>query len=259
MKLILILFCLLFLLNCSNKDNFLQQHEISLEQPRLKATNTIIDSSVFVSAELRMSGIDITYTTDGSEPKASSKKYNTDLKLNKAGVYKFKAFHENYMSSDISEIKLYRKGFIPYEINWQTEANNNYSGKGKTTVLNNQKGTLNFRDEQWFGFDTIAQAEVHFKNKIFIKSLTIGYLVDTKSWIFPPESVSLIYNKTDTLKVKISKVNTSERLLLDDVFIPINREIKSITVKVNNTKQIPDWHPGKRLKAWLFMDEWIFN
>ena len=46
---------------------------------------------------------------------------------------------------------------------------------------------------------------------------------------------------------------------LEDVTISINKEVNSITVAVNNTQQLPEWHPGKGLKAWLFMDEWIFN
>jgi len=47
--------------------------------------------------------------------------------------------------------------------------------------------------------------------------------------------------------------------MLDDVRIPINKKIKTITIAVKNTEKLPEWHPGKGLKAWLFMDEWIFN
>ena len=41
--------------------------------------------------------------------------------------------------------------------------------------------------------------------------------------------------------------------------IPIDREVSTLDITVKNLEQIPDWHDGKGNKAWLFMDEWIFN
>ena len=41
--------------------------------------------------------------------------------------------------------------------------------------------------------------------------------------------------------------------------IPIDQEVSTLDITVKNLGQIPDWHDGKGYKAWLFMDEWIFN
>lgn len=261
MKISILFIGLLCLFSCAEKDKgvYLQQHHIQLEQPRVSASNTIIDSSVLVTAELRMDGVEIFYTSDGSEPLQSSQKYESTLDINHEGVYRFRAFHPDWKTSAISELKLYKKGFTPYITDWQTNASTSYPGQGESTLINNQKGALNFKDQQWLGFDTIAKASVTFFKYYYVESLTIGYLVDTKSWIFPPESVLVIINEKDTISVKIPKLENSELLALNDVRIPIEKNVGSITVIVNNTNELPEWHPGKGLKAWLFMDEWIFN
>jgi len=247
MKVKIIFISLLFCFSCTEKDK------------GVNASNTIIDSLVSVTAELRMKGVEIYYTVDGIDPSLSSQKYKSTLDIKRAGIYKFRAFHSNWKSSEVSELKLYKKGISPIKINWQTNASNSYPGLGESTLINNKKGALNFRDKEWIGFDTIARAQVDFDKNIFIKRLTIGYLIDTKSWIFPPESVSVIINEKDTICIKVPKLKNTELLALNDVSIPIEKKAESIKIIVNNTKELPEWHSGKGLKAWLFMDEWIFN
>ena len=131
--------------------------------------------------------------------------------------------------------------------------------KIKKTLFNNKKASVKFRDSQWVGFDSIAKASVSFPKKTYIESLTIGYLVDSKSWIFPPEQVTLYLNDKDIINVNIPALATKEIVQLDDVKIPIKKELKTLTIQVTNVQKLPEWHPGKGAKAWLFMDEWIFN
>jgi len=148
---VLILVILCFGCAKNEKSIYLQKQEISLAQPRVEATATIIDSSVIITADLRIENVAIHYTNDGSIPKKESSKYTKPLTIKKEGTYKFKAFHPDWKPSDITTLKLYDKGLKPSTINWKTNANITYPGLGDLTVLNNKKGTLNFRDTQWVG------------------------------------------------------------------------------------------------------------
>lgn len=263
MRLMVLILALLLIGCAENKTEtnvFLQQQELSIAQPRVDATSTIIDSTVIVTADMRIDGVKIYYTNDGTEPNETSLIYKTPLAVDKAGTYKFKAFHEDWNPSAISELKLYKKGYVPEIIQWETKVNSTYPGLGSTTVFNHKKGSLNFRDEQWVGFDTIAKATTTFEKEIQVEKIAISYLIDTKSWIFPPSEVTVYINEKDRVRVTIPKLTeTKDVIALRDVTIPINRLVTSIAIAVKNTDKLPDWHPGSGLKAWLFMDEWIFN
>ncbi|WP_298755234.1 chitobiase/beta-hexosaminidase C-terminal domain-containing protein [uncultured Psychroserpens sp.] len=261
MKVNIVVLVMLCFFGCAKKDKspYVQQQDIQLEQPRVKASNTIIDSSVVITSELRMKGVEIFYTSDGSEPSKSSETYKSALVVSEEGSYKFKAFHPDWKPSAVSELRVYQKGITPLSIDWKTKAHSTYPGLGNSTLVNHQKAALNFSNPQWVGFDTIVKANVHFAKDTYIKSITVGYLVDTKSWIFPPEVISVIINKTDTVQVKMPKPENKEVLALDDVRILIEKNVESLSVMISNTKELPEWHAGKGLKAWLFMDEWIFN
>ena len=211
-----------------------------------------------ISAELRMKGVRIFYTNDGSEPTRESLVYEQPFPVKESGVYKFKAYHFDWKPSAVSSVKLYEKGSIPDKLDWKTNASTSYPDEDLMSLVNHKKGTRNFRDIEWVGFDTIAKTNVSFEKKTYINSLTIGYLIDTKSWIFPPKEVIIYLNKKDTLRITTKGLSKGDLVKIDDVRIPIQKEVTSMTILINNSK-LPEWHPGKGNNAWLFMDEWIFN
>ncbi|MFK7748924.1 MAG: hypothetical protein AB8B65_11070 [Kordia sp.] len=258
-----ILIACLVLFSCAEKKKettkFLQKGEIKLAKPRIVVSSRIIDSFVSLKPEIQMENLAVYYEIDGKKAMETSSKVITTIFAEKAGVYNFRAFHPDWKPSDVTSIKLYKKGFTPNKITWQTQASEKYKGQGETTLINHKKASVKFRDLEWIGFDSIAKASVSFPQKTYINSLTIGYLVDPKSWIFPPKSVTLYVNDKDSIHVDIPALAKKEIVTLDDIKIPINKELNTLTIRVNNVQKLPDWHAGKGLKAWLFMDEWIFN
>jgi len=256
-----VLIFFLFILGCTKKQNisYLQKQNISLAQPHIKKTSTIIDSFVMVTASLRKKNVELFYSINGQEPTKASLKYEAPLKITKEGIYKFKAFHPDWKPSESSKLKLYKKGIPQKRINLITPAHKDYPGLGESTIFNNIKGTLNHRSNKWVGFDSIAKATTHFSKDTFIKNITISYLINTRAWIFPPSEAIVWFSKTDSIIVPIDALVDKHEHRLADIIIPINKKIDSITVAIKNNEQLPEWHPGKGKKAWLFMDEWIFN
>ena len=260
----MILICLL-IISCkrSGTQNYLQKGEVQLVQPKIIASNTVIDSTETITALRDLKGLEIYYTTDGEEPTEKSQKYLSPFSIEEAGVVKFRAFHPEFKSSESTTLKFYKKGHSATKIKWHSKKNDKYNGHGPTTLINNKKGPLEFSNPEWQGFDSIASASVYFKNKIELSSLDIGYLVDTNSWIFPPSEIVISLYKEDNSISKITKKIDSPTEPLsrssESVEIPINLIVNSITIEVKNSDPIPDWHEGAGSKGWLFMDEWIFN
>ncbi|WP_242155806.1 FN3 associated domain-containing protein [Aestuariivivens sediminis] len=266
MKLIVMVSLLVFISwSCKKKTEsvYLQQDQIRIVQPRLEATNQLIDSIAYLTARLKLEGSKIYYTTNGDDPTENTTEYKAPLKVLSPGTYKFRAYHPDWKESDIAEIKFYKRGIPIDTIIWNTNPNKRYQGVGSLTLHNNKKGALDFMNDQWLGFDTIADATVHLKHAVFVKSIHIGYLCDPGSWIFPPEGI-MIKTSADGTKFTHKNVNLQplDSMLpptLKNVEITIGDTIKHIHVTVKNVASIPDWHEGKDNKAWLFMDEWVLN
>ncbi|MCL6296169.1 chitobiase/beta-hexosaminidase C-terminal domain-containing protein [Jejuia spongiicola] len=260
MRLISLCFMLFLLSSCKHETqtNFLQKSSISLAQPRVIANKTFIDSFVTIKAGLKVEDVDIYFTSNGDEPSLISQKYSQPIQASKPGVYKFKAFHRDWKPSESTAITLLKKGLSANSILWHTNASEKYKGQGTITVINQTKASLNFTDREWVGFDTTAIATIQFNKKVFIKSLTVSYLSDPASWIFPPENIEIFVdndkkvNPVTPLKGFVDKNN-------ETISIPIEAEIKSLKIEVKNLQSIPEWHEGKGQKAWLFIDELIFN
>jgi hexosaminidase len=248
------------LLGCveSEPKLFLQDQQISLSPPQLKTNSLIIDSSITLTADLRLEGVKIFYSKT-ENPDSSSLLYSAPLQLNEAGTYRFRAFHPDFLPSETVEVQLFEKGVSPDDLKWYTQVSSPYPGLGDSTLINNKRASLSFRDSQWVGFDTVASAQLYWDNRTFVKSLTLGFLVDTKSWIFPPKEITLILNGTDTIHKRNIKTLEDEDLKMEAITIPISKDLDSIKIEVRNLQQLPFWHAGKGNKAWLFMDEWILN
>lgn len=259
----IVIVCCVFMLNCTNKKeqilvDYLQSDTIELAQPRVNASSRMVDSSVIITADLKMEGVTIRYTENGEDPNETSKIYDNKLQVSKGGKYGFRAFHKDWKPSKTTNLSLFEKGILPTSFSWKTLASKTYPGLGPQTLVNNRLAELAFTDTQWLGFDTTAIASLKFGIKKQIKKLSISYLVDTKSWIFPPEKVLVIVNEKDSVSVSIPKLTEGIYKRLDTVEIPVSQEVRAIKINVVNSI-LPSWHPGANNKAWLFMDEWIFN
>lgn len=251
------------LCNCSKKNetSFLQRNTVSLAQPRVVASNNLIDSFVTIEASLKLDGVSIHYTSNGKEPTLLSPKYNHPIQASEPIIYKFKAFHRDWNSSETMELPLYKKGLNVDTIVWHTNPNEKYAGQGQRTLINDKLASFIFSDSQWVGFDSTAAATISFKKKTFVESISLRYLNDMASWIFPPESVSVYINEEPFYKSTTSSELLKELLPreIKSINIPIEKEVTSLRIEVNNLKSIPAWHEGQGQKAWLFMDEWILN
>ncbi|WP_157972912.1 chitobiase/beta-hexosaminidase C-terminal domain-containing protein [Aureibaculum luteum] len=261
-KIIVVLFLSMLIFSCKDEEtkvSFLQKENVQLVQPRIIASNTVIDSFVTIRTDRNIDGAEVFYSSDGSDPTKKSLKLIKELKISEPSELKFRAFHHTYKASEVAVVKLYKKGYSASAIKWHTNSNEKYKGTGDITLINGQKATLEYSNPQWVGFDTIAKATVNFDKNIELKSIDIGYLNDPASWIFPPSEIEVIVNNKEKLSFQLEPLAEVTDRAMMDFTIPINQMVNTISISVKNVQQIPVWHDGNGNKAWLFMDEWIFN
>lgn len=255
---------MLLLFSCieENETKWLQSGTIQLTKPLINASSVIIDSSVMLSASLRLDEVEIYYTNNGDEPTKESNLYSNPFQVSEAGLYKFKAYHNDWKASETASTELVKKGLDVDSIYWHTPLNKPYPGQGEWTVVNHKKGTLDYKDSNWVGMDSVIIADVFFKESTIVSLANIGYLESTEAWIFPPEEVQILRSYdgasfSNPIHVKLEVPLNNDNLGLKNISLKVQDEVLALRIVIKN-QSIPEWHPAKGNAAWLFTDEWIF-
>jgi len=129
------------------------------------------------------------------------------------------------------------------------EAHENYPATGAASLIDLQKGTLNFRAGRfWSGL----QAEEVVVRLNFERTL----LSDHNSWIFLPKQIE-VWNEDELVgAIDLNKPESAEKSALKSIAVNVTpKEYKGLKIKILNHKNIPNWHAGKGTPPWLFMDE----
>lgn len=150
----------------------------------------------------------------------------------------------------------------------KSEYANQYAAYGDMTVIDGIRGNNEYRTGDWQGYwaqDIVM--EVEFKSPRTLKSIGIGCLEDTKSWIFLPSMV-LFEGSTDGenfLPIGANMVVNTDKEVepanIVDLKVDASAQgpLKKIRITVVNYGKCPDWHLGAGNDTWLFIDEILFD
>lgn len=139
-----------------------------------------------------------------------------------------------------------------------------YPGGGENGLINGLRGTKNFRDGLWQGFEGIdLEAVVDLGRVRKIRKISCGFLEDQISWIFFPRSVEIALSADGDSFRTVKKFRKEKGAGLNpyasikEFTAEIGSYVKARYVKViaENIGKCPDWHPGSGGKAWIFCDE----
>jgi alpha-L-fucosidase len=78
---------------------------IVYKAPKVSAEADIFVESIAVTVDGVSEGLEVRYTTDGSDPIASSPKYEGPVTMTATGVFKARAFHDGKAVSDVTEMR----------------------------------------------------------------------------------------------------------------------------------------------------------
>jgi hypothetical protein len=114
----------------------------------------------------------------------------------------------------------------------------------------------NFRDAQWMGFIN-QDLEIQFENVSNVKTIRVGCLNDTNSWIFFPLKIQLFIKNKEKFEL-IEEVYCEKLKELSKKDFEFNKEIEfvqELKIIVKRIDYIPEWHHGKGKPAWIFVDQ----
>lgn len=257
---------LCFALSCKTSmqlpSSFAQEHTFQLAKPIIKVDSVFFQKSATVSIELEHPEVEIFFvakhlSTDGFLGKATAPIEIKDRKTITADAH-----HPNFLKSESASIEVIKINSIARKakISMTPKPKAPYIGNGAATLTDFKKGSFQFRDGNWLGFasDTV-QFDLKFPKKQSLTSIGISFLKDHDSWIFLPKKIEIL-NSGKIISESVFPTPESE-VEPDFKFVNISfleKKTDSISIRIINLEGIPNWHPGKGLPSWLFIDEVFF-
>ncbi|MFS4416054.1 chitobiase/beta-hexosaminidase C-terminal domain-containing protein [Maribacter sp. 2307ULW6-5] len=237
-----------------------------LAPPVIIAETTFFRDSLRVALETTFEGASIHYTLDGSVPDSTSNRYSGPLVIKESTVVSAITAKPGWEPSKMSR-EQYKSATVSYaKVALNREPNEKYAAQGGQTLVDLKRGSTNFVDGAWLGyegshFSTVMELEESKE----IRSVSVGALSAPASWIFFPTGIR-VYGSEDGKNFKRIKQtifpkeapNTNVvRTFFDVAIAPTTA--KFVKVEVLSPLKNPDWHPNPGGKSWIFVDEILLN
>jgi sialate O-acetylesterase len=217
----------------------------------------------------------VRYTLDGTDPVLTSAQYTSPVRIDKSAPIRARVCNGRIISEKVFEFYYKSHSAIGKKITMDHPPAEKYNATDDILV-DGLRGSTAFQDGRWQGYeggDFVGTIDLGATT--LVKKATIGFLNDTKSWIFLPEYVKIFVSSDGNSYREVSEIITAES---PEIPGPSIREyqwnipesdkrnsmsasgtaetrVRFIRIYAKNRGVCPRWHPGKGGRAWLFADE----
>jgi hexosaminidase len=206
--------------------------------------------------------IDIRYTINGRQPDSNSTLYTTPIKINKTSSVSIAAFKNNHNIGKQYTLTFDFHKALNAKILLKNPYDERYRAGGETGLIDGVRGTNDFRDGLWQGYEGVDfEGIIDLGTEKDISKVAPRFFFDSNSWIFLPVKVEISLaidniHYSDPKTILNTMQQKSSDILLKDFTAEFNiQKARYIKVKAESIKKCPEWHPGAGAPAWLFIDE----
>ncbi len=244
---------------------------IRLNPPQVKNSSTIFRESLMLQLKHPIKGVQIRYTTDGTEPDSlRSPVFTNRTVLNQPTLIKVKAYKPGWFGSGVATFDFYQSTYIPDSVNLLLPLNAVHQADGAYTFFDGKLGMLSPNSpawaNNWAGFkknDMVLVSE--FKQPVSIRSVALRIMVEEETGIFPPGTVE-VWGGTSRDRMKLIATLKPDQPVKRSapVLKAVSCSIKPQTISflkiiAKPVRQLPDWHSNKGKPALLLVDEVFIN
>jgi hexosaminidase len=222
-----------------------------------------MDNGIFkVILESEQPDYPVHFTTDGSDPTDKSTVYKEPLQINQSAMIKAGIFVDGKLKEYSTNKELiFHKG-LGKTGKLTEQPSKNYYANGVLSLTDGLKGSNNFRDGYWLGFEgNDMDFELDLGREIPITSVQVSFFQNTGSWIFMPLKVQFVVYNNDHNQIAVAEripettIEAKGTVIEDISYAFENIKGRFIKVHAVNMKTCPEWHEGAGSKAWIFTDE----
>lgn len=190
---------------------------------------------------------DIYYTLDGTPPTKQSLLYEGPIVLTQEGQIRAKIFADGLKESVEEEARYFQSQPIK-SIKGQTLPVDikKYNPNGVETLIDGQKGTKDYRDGAWLGYHNDLDVVVDLGRVTPLTKITVGFLQDTRAWIYYPKDVlvegSLDGVNFETIEsINCDQVIEREEISTHHIQVETQMSYRYLRVFAKNQKVCPPW------------------
>jgi uncharacterized membrane protein len=246
------------------------KNPLKLNPPQVKNSSTIFTQSLAVDISHPIKGVDIRFTTDGTEPDSVKSPLFDKMLINNNMTIKAKAYKDGWYGSDMVTFEFFKSAFKPDSGTLLTPLNRVHQAEGVRTFFDQKLGAIGANNpawaNNWAGVRNNDMAFVsEFKKPVTISSLGLHYMVEEDTGIFPPELVEIWGGTTrDNMKLLTKfkapmpvKGEKPSLKTIEGKFKP--QTVSYIKIVAKPLEKIPEWHRSKDKRALLLVDEMFLN
>jgi uncharacterized membrane protein len=241
---------------------------LKLNVPFLKNDSRLLERDEKIILKHNLPGTIVRYSVDGTEPDSlKSPEYKDPIVIERPSLIKTKAFKAGWLSSDVVEFILFKKGFKPSKTELLTKPDDEYPGEGVVTLVDEQKGLPDFyRHPAWMAFkNNDLVLRFIFEEKPSIRTVTLSYAKNVYAMCMPPKEMQ-VWGGNDSNNLKLlGKVNPLQpkgydATRIEGVSIDLpSTQYKYYKLVATPLAKLPAFRKAKKDKAWLMVDEVFFN
>lgn len=239
---------------------------MKLNQPRLNTIVSIFKDSLPIKITHAINGVEIRYTTDGTDPDSlQSPRYKDGINIKESSTVKARAYKTGWYGSDILSYDFLQSIYKPDSIAFILPPSEKYKGEGAKTLLDKELGNFDIQSGKWIGYQADLSFILYFNKPTKLQSISFHIMKNIPVHILPPQELE-IWGGTDEKNLKLLNViknrmpEKGEPNELLKINVPLAAKLYScIKVTGKNFKKLPDWHAGKGQPAWVFLDEILLN
>ena len=244
---------------------------IKLNPPQVKNSSTIFSQPLTLQLKHPIKGVQIRYTTDGTEPDSiNSPVFTNQTVIDQPTLVKARAHKAGWFGSNVATFDFYKSTYKPDSVNLLLPLNPVHQADGAHTFFDGKLGTFNANSpawaNNWAGFRKNDMALVsEFKTPVRVSSVALRVMVEEETGIFPPGTVEIWGgNSRDQMKLLATikpdqPLKKSAPVLKAVTCSFTSQAVSYLKIVAKPVGQIPSWHPNKGKPALLLVDEVFIN
>jgi len=247
------------------------KNPMKLNTPRIRNKTVVFDDSVALELFHPVRGVQIYYTTNGSEPDSANATLFTDpINIKQTTAIQARAYKMGWEPSDVATLNVYRSGIKPDSVYLLSRLSRVHPANGAQTFFDHQLGSFNANSpawaNNWAGFNNNdMKVMMDYHTPVTISSLALNTLIETETYIFPPESIEIWGGSTRNKLQLIAKVKPEQPTGYKKPYIQLNdfklkpQTVTHLMIIAKPLSKPPSWHSRKAGKALLLVDEMLVN
>jgi uncharacterized membrane protein len=244
---------------------------LKLNPPQVKNPSAIFANSLVLDIRHPIKGVEVRYTTDGTEPDSlHSPTLTTGKTITKSETIHARAYKEGWYGSETATFHFFKSAFKPDSSTLLAPLNRVHQAEGANTFFDHKLGVIGANNPAWANNwggvrnnDLVILSE--FKKPVSISSLGVHYMIEESTGIFPPEMIE-IWGGDDPDHLKLlskfkaplpKKGDVSTLKTIEGTFAP--QTVSWVKIVARPVNKIPEWHNSKGSRALLLVDEMFLN